>query len=269
MQVRHSAVAGRFYSKDPGRLLADLQSYLVSDEKKINALACMVPHAGYIYSGHVAGAVFSRINIPRHCIVIGPNHTGMGRPLSIMSQGQWETPLGHVPVAPDLAKALMKSFSPLTEDSEAHYAEHSIEVELPFLQVLQPDLAFVPITLGTQQFDLLEPLGHALARVIAAQNEPVLIVASSDMNHYENDQITRIKDAQAIEQVLKLNARALFDVVKRENISMCGLGPAVAMLAAVQQLEATSGELIRYATSGDVSGDHDMVVGYAGVVVRP
>lgn len=269
MQVRHSAVAGRFYSKDPGRLLADLQSYLASDEKKINALACMVPHAGYIYSGHVAGAVFSRINIPRHCIVIGPNHTGMGRPLSIMSQGQWETPLGHVPVAPDLAKALMKSFSPLTEDSEAHYAEHSIEVELPFLQVLQPDLAFVPITLGTQQFDLLEPLGHALARVIAAQNEPVLIVASSDMNHYENDQITRIKDAQAIEQVLKLNARALFDVVKRENISMCGLGPAVAMLAAVQQLEATSGELIRYATSGDVSGDHDMVVGYAGVVVRP
>jgi MEMO1 family protein len=269
MHARHPAVAGRFYPKDPGRLRADLQSYLSPDETKIDAVACMVPHAGYIYSGHVAGAVFSRIHIPRRCIVIGPNHTGMGRPLSIMSQGEWETPLGQIRVATDLAEALMKAFSPLTEDTEAHHAEHAIEVELPFLQVLQPDLAFVPIALGTQQFDLLEPLGQALAQVVAAQNEPVLIIASSDMNHYENGKITRMKDAKAIEQILKLDARALFDVVKKENISMCGLGPAVSMLVAAKRLAATSGELIRYATSGDVSGDHDMVVGYAGVVIAP
>jgi AmmeMemoRadiSam system protein B len=140
---------------------------------------------------------------------------------------------------------------------------------LPFLQVLQPDLTFVPIALGTQQFDLLEALGHALANVIAAQNEPVLIVASSDMNHYESDEITRTKDAKAIEQILKLDARGLFDVVKRENISMCGLGPAVTMLAAARRLGATSAELVKYATSGDISGDHEMVVGYAGVVVAP
>ena len=271
MYVRHPAVAGRFYPKDPGRLRADLRSYLSphekKDDKKIDALACMVPHAGYAYSGHVAGAVFGKINIPRHCFVIGPNHTGLGRPLSIMSEGEWETPLGTVPIATDLAKALMKAFSPLTEDTEAHHAEHAIEVELPFLQILQPDIAFVPVALGTQQFDLLEPLGYALADVIAAQSEPVLIVASSDMNHYENDAITRTKDARAIEQILRLDARGLFDVVKKENVSMCGLGPAVTMLAAAKRFEAVPSELIGYATSGDVSGDRDMVVGYAGVVV--
>ena len=251
------------------RLQADVQSYLSRDEPKINALACMVPHAGYIYSGHVAGAVFSQITIPRLCVVIGPNHTGLGRPLSIMSEGEWETPLGSVPVATDLARKLMKAFSPLTEDSEAHHAEHAIEVELPFLQTLQPDLSFVPVTLGTQQFDLLEALGHALANVILAQGEPILIVASSDMNHYENDDITRAKDTKAIEQILKLDARGLFDAVKKENISMCGLGPAVTMLAAAKRLGAASSELIQYATSGDVSGDREMVVGYAGIVIMP
>jgi AmmeMemoRadiSam system protein B len=269
MHARHPAVAGRFYPKDPNILRADVGSYLSSDEARIDALGCMVPHAGYVYSGHVAGAVFSKINIPRLCVVIGPNHTGLGRPLSIMSEGAWETPLGAVPIATDLAREMMKAFSPLTEDTEAHHAEHAIEVELPFLQVLQPDITFVPIALGTGQFELLEALGHALADVIAAQSEPVLIVASSDMNHYESDEITRTKDAKAIEQILKLDARGLFDVVKRENISMCGLGPAVTMLAAARRLGATSAELVKYATSGDISGDHEMVVGYAGVVVAP
>jgi hypothetical protein len=269
MLVRHPAVAGRFYPKDPHRLRADVQSYLSRDELKTHAVACMVPHAGYIYSGHVAGAVFSQITIPRLCIVIGPNHTGLGRPLSIMSEGEWETPLGSVPVATDLARKLMKAFSPLTEDSEAHHAEHAIEVELPFLQALQSELSFVPVTLGTQQFDLLEALGHALANVILSQDEPILIVASSDMNHYENDDITRTKDAKAIEQILKLDARGLFDVVKKENISMCGLGPAVTMLTAAKRLGATSSELIQYATSGEISGDREMVVGYAGIVIMP
>jgi len=269
MNARHPAVAGRFYPKDPDILRADVESYLSSDEARIDALGCMVPHAGYVYSAHVAGAVFSKINIPRLCAVIGPNHTGLGRPLSIMSEGAWETPLGDVPIATDLAREMMKAFSPLTEDTEAHHAEHAIEVELPFLQVLQPDITFVPIALGTGQFELLEALGHALAKVIAAQDEPILIVASSDMNHYESDEITRTKDAKAMEQVLKLDARGLFDAVKRENISMCGFGPAVVMLAAAKRLGATSAELVKYATSGDISGDHEMVVGYAGVIVAP
>jgi AmmeMemoRadiSam system protein B len=267
MGVRHPAVAGRFYPKDPGALMADVRSYLSPKETKVDALGCVVPHAGYIYSGRIAGAVFAKINIPRCCMVLCPNHTGLGRPLSIMSEGAWETPLGSVPIASDLANALKDSFSPLTENSEAHHAEHAIEVELPFLQILRPDLTFVPVALGTGQFDLLEAFGLALATVILAQSDPVLIVASSDMNHYENDEITRRKDASAIEQILALDPRGLFDVIKKENISMCGFGPTVTMLTAARRLGTPSAELVSYATSGDVSGDREMVVGYAGIVV--
>ena len=267
MGVRHPAVAGRFYPKDPGALMADVLSYLSPEETKVDALGCVVPHAGYVYSGRIAGDVFAKINIPRRCVILCPNHTGLGRPLAIMSEGTWETPLGSVPIASDLANALKDSFSPLTEDSEAHHAEHAIEVELPFLQTLRPEVTFVPVALGTGQFDLLEAFGVALSTVILAQAEPVLIVASSDMNHYENDEITRKKDARAIEQILALDPRGLFDVVRRENISMCGFGPTVTMLTAVKRLGTPSVELVSYATSGDVSGDREMVVGYAGLVV--
>jgi MEMO1 family protein len=269
MGIRHPAVAGRFYPKDPGGLLADVRSYLSPEETKVDALGCVVPHAGYIYSGRIAGAVFAKINIPRCCVILCPNHTGLGRPLAIMSEGAWETPLGAVPIASDLANALKDSFSPLTENAEAHHAEHAIEVELPFLQTLRPDLTFVPVALGTGQFDLLEAFGLALAKVILAEGEPALIVASSDMNHYENDEITRRKDASAIEQILALDSRGLFDVVKKQNISMCGFGPTVTMLTAAKRLGTPSAELVCYATSGDVSGDREMVVGYAGVVVTP
>jgi hypothetical protein len=267
MSIRHTAVAGRFYPKDPGALMADVRSYLSPAETKVDALGCVVPHAGYIYSGRIAGAVFAKINIPRCCVILCPNHTGLGRPLAIMSEGAWETPLGAVPIASDLANALKDSFSPLTENAEAHHAEHAIEVELPFLQTLRPDLTFVPVALGTGQFDLLEAFGLALAKVILAEGEPVLIVASSDMNHYENNEITRRKDASAIEQILALDPRGLFDVIKKENISMCGFGPTVTMLTAAKQLGTPSAELVCYATSGDVSGDREMVVGYAGVVL--
>jgi len=185
--------------------------------------------------------------------------------LSIMSEGSWDTPLGAVAIDSDLANALKREFSPLTEDAEAHYAEHAIEVILPFLQIRQPELVLIPITLGTRQFELLEALGAALARVIADRQEPILIIASSDMNHYENDEITRIKDAKAIKQILALDAQGLFAVAEKENITMCGLGPAVVMITAVKRLGGNAAELVRYATSADISGDQEMVVGYAGV----
>jgi len=185
-----------------------------------------------------------------------------------MSHGTWETPLGRVQIDTPLADALKKEFPLLNEDSEAHRGEHAIEVELPFLQVLRPDFTFVPIALGTSQFEILDKLGEAIADAIQSQAGKILIIASSDMNHYENDTVTRIKDHKAIEQILALDPRGLFDVVMREEISMCGFGPTVAMLTAAKRLGATSAELVKYATSGDVSGDREMVVGYAGVAVR-
>lgn len=268
LPIRHPAVAGRFYPRDRETLLDELETFLPTGGSPNHALGCVAPHAGYIYSGAVAGAVYAAIDVPRLCLVLCPNHTGKGRPLAIMSTGSWETPLGPVPIDAPLAASLKQQFPLLTEDSEAHRSEHAIEVQLPFLQRRTEQPSFVPIALGTGQFEVLEQLGNAVADVLRQQAEPVLMIASSDMNHYENDRITREKDHKAIDQILAMNARGLFDVVMRENISMCGLGPAVVMLTAAKQLGAESAELVKYATSGDVSGDREMVVGYAGVVVR-
>jgi len=269
--IRRPAVAGRFYPEDPEGLRDEACSLLSSadesSEPPIRAIGCIAPHAGYMYSGHVAGAVFRHIEVPELCVVLCPNHTGVGYALAIMSQGEWETPLGRVPIDATFATELKNRFAALEEDATAHRAEHAIEVALPFLQLRQPRLRFVPIAIGTRNFEVLEQLGEALALTIAHQKEPVLIVASSDMNHYESDAVTRIKDHQAIERILTLDPRGLHDVVTQQNISMCGLAPAVAMLTAARKLGAKSAELVKYATSGDVSGDRDRVVGYAGVIV--
>jgi len=265
--VRGPAVAGRFYPANPERLRADIESYLISD-KKTRAIAGMVPHAGYMYSGKVAGAIFSRLEIPDRCIVLGPNHTGRGHPLAIMKEGAWRTPLGELSIDSDLAENLMREFPALSEDSGAHRSEHSIEVEIPFLQVCRPDVKFVPIAIGTGQLALLEQLGQSLAEVLKKSKDPALIIASSDMNHYEDDATTRVKDRKAIDKILALDAPGLYETVMNESISMCGFGPAVAMLTAARRLGAHKAELIQYATSADVSGDPSLTVGYAGIIVR-
>lgn len=270
--IREPAVAGRFYPASAQRLRAEIESYIAMPEAtrpepEIRALGCVVPHAGYMYSGHVAGAVYRRLDLPEQVIILCPNHTGVGEPLAIMSRGAWRTPLGDALIAEDLAGELMQRMPLLSEDEEAHRSEHALEVQLPFLQVLDPNFHFVPIAIGTSNFEVLSALGVAIANLLAQQSARVLIVASSDMNHYESDAVTRVKDRRAIDQLLALDPRGLYDVVRNSRISMCGYGPAVIMLTATKKLGARQAELIRYATSGDVSGDKDMVVGYAGVAV--
>jgi MEMO1 family protein len=268
--IRFPAVAGRFYPNNPTRLRSDLDAFLSRspEEKKIRAIACLVPHAGYVYSGSVAGEVYSRLEIPRRVILIGPRHYPQGAPLAILSDGAWQTPLGMAPIDHLLAEKIVHAFPELREDALAHSKEHSLEVQLPFLQQLTPSFAFVPIVIGPAQYDTLERLGHALATVIAAGNESTLLVASSDMNHYESEAVTRVKDGKAIERILALDPRKLFDTVRDEKISMCGYAAAVAVLAAAKELGATRAELLRYATSGDVNGDAQEVVGYAGMVIE-
>jgi MEMO1 family protein len=280
--VRTPAVAGRFY---PGRaedLLREVREFtspskIPIETGRIDAIGCVAPHAGYIYCGGVAGAVYSRLKIPGRCVILCPNHTGKGRPLAIMANTTWQTPLGEVAADADMAARLLRRFPALQEDSAAHRAEHAIEVQLPFLQASRPELKIVPIAIGTSDFDVLRGLGETLADVIADHHEEdqkaerqakVLIIASSDMNHYESDTITRIKDHKAIERVLALDARGLWEVVLNEDISMCGFGPTVVMLTAAKLLGATSATLVKYATSGDVSGDYESVVGYAGIIVN-
>jgi AmmeMemoRadiSam system protein B len=277
-QVREPAVAGQFYPGKPAELRHEVEEFLSAGSakasaktgtptSKLHALGIIAPHAGYVYSGAVAGAVYARIEVPRRVIVLCPNHTGLGEALSITSTGSYRTPLGEIPLDDAMGAALKAGFPLLREDALAQQREHAVEVQLPFLQMAQPDLTFVPITVGTGQFEVLAALGLVLAKSIAACAEPVLIVASSDMNHYEGDDETRVKDALAIEQVLQLQPRGLYQTVRSQSISMCGVGPAVAMLTAVLKLGAHKAELIQYATSGDVSGDREHVVGYAGIAV--
>jgi AmmeMemoRadiSam system protein B len=268
--IRPPAVAGRFYPDDPSSLRTAVDSFLASkgEEKKIHARACLVPHAGYVYSGGVAAAVYRRIEIPRRVILLGPRHYPRGASLAILSDGAWQTPLGMAPVDHLLAEKIIRAFPQLHEDAVAHSTEHSLEVQLPFLQQLAPSFAFVPIVIGPAQWETLEGLGHALATVIADEREPVLLIASSDMNHYESDAITRVKDRKAIDPILALEPRTLFETVRDENISMCGYAAAVAALIAALDLGATRTELIRYATSGEVNGDMQEVVGYAGIVIE-
>jgi len=265
---RRPAVAGRFYPARPQELTRDLERFLEQATPPQPAIACVVPHAGIMYSGHVAGAVYARLAPSSSYVILCPNHTGAGRPLAIMSTGEWETPLGNVPIDSALAEALKRACPALEEDEEAHRFEHSLEVQLPFLQHLQKEFRFVPIAVGVGRYEPLAELGRALARVAGAAAARPLLVASSDLNHYEPDAVNRVKDRQAIDQILALDPRGLYDTVHRERISMCGFGPTVAVLTAARELGARQAELVRYATSGDITGDRSAVVGYAGIVIR-
>jgi len=266
--LRLPAVAGQFYPANPRELTHLIQKFtaLEPGTKKVRVRACMVPHAGYIYSGGVAGAVFSRIELPKKIIVVGVRHSPPGADLAILTEGAWRTPLGDALLDEPLARKLKETCPRLREDSVAHQREHSLEVEIPFLQVLDPGFTFVPVAVGTLRFSDLRELGLGLARVLEESQEEILIVTSSDMNHYEDDETTRIKDEKAIEKLKALDAQGLYDVCREERISMCGLGPAVATLTAMKAIGAERGELVCHATSGDVSGDRDAVVGYAGMI---
>jgi AmmeMemoRadiSam system protein B len=266
--IREPAVAGRFYPAEPALLIRQVRELVPPAAKKIRARGCMVPHAGYMFSGHVAGAVYGALELPSRYILLGPRHYPRGERFAILSEDSWRTPLGDAPIDEPLAEELKKACPLLREDALAHQVEHSLEVQLPFLQRLTSKFSFVPIVIGTDRFDALESLGHAVARVARAQKEEVLIIASSDMNHYESDAVTRAKDRKAIDAILRLDWRGLYDTVRRESISMCGYGPAVAMLVAASDLGATGAELVRYATSGDINNDRESVVGYAGIIVR-
>lgn len=265
---RAAAVAGQFYPGRPQELRDELDRHLQSPGKPQEALACVVPHAGYMYSGHVAGAVYGRLRVPPVVIILGPNHRGIGSPLAIQSAGEWETPLGSVPIDSTLADAMKEACPALEEDSLAHRMEHSLEVQVPFLLRLRPDVRIVPIALSVGSYEVLEQLGAALGSVTATAEPRPLLVASTDLNHYQSEAIGRVKDHKAIEAILALDPRRLYDTVRRERISMCGYEPTTVMLMAARILGAQAAELVRYATSGDITGDRSSVVGYAGILVH-
>ena len=268
--LRLPAVAGRFYPANPNELASSVRRMSTPRRdgvaEKSFVAGCLVPHAGYMYSGAVAGEVLGQIVLPKKILILGVRHFPRGESAAVLSSGAWRTPLGDAPIDTQLAMALRDACPLLREDSVAHSQEHSLEVQIPFLQVLAPGFSFVPVALGTVRFDDLVRVGEAVTRVLTAAKEQVLLLATSDLNHYEDDATTRMKDAKAVEKLLALDARGLFDICRAEEISMCGLGPAVATITALRGMGVKDGELVTYATSADISGDTSAVVGYAGIV---
>jgi AmmeMemoRadiSam system protein B len=280
--LRHPAVAGQFYKGSPDALRKQVREFIVSGAEKIKALGIVSPHAGLVYSGPVAGAVYSRLELPDTFVLIGPNHTGLGAPVSLMARGQWETPLGLVEIDEALAAAILSKSTLIHEDSLAHLREHSLEVQLPFIQHFKTEFKIVPIQMLDTRLETCKEVGRAIGDAIAdfrsriaEQNsefqtsnyEQPLIVASSDMSHYERAGVAKEKDFKAIQRILGLDPEGLYRVVRDYGITMCGFGPAVAMLIACKLLGASKAELIKYTNSGEVSGDYEQVVGYAGIMV--
>ncbi len=265
--IRQPVVAGRFYSDNPRRLRSDLESFLSEAKPREKVLGIIAPHAGYIYSGIVAGAVYSRVEIPDTVIILGPNHTGVGSMAALYPDGEWITPLGRAQINSSLAGLVKAKCSLVKEDASAHRNEHSLEVHLPFLQYLNPNVTIVPLCLGFSDFATCRSLGTGLAQSIKEYGSRVLIVASSDMTHYESAVSASRKDEMALNEVMKLNPEGLLTVCRREAVSMCGVIPAVVMLVAALELGATQATLVKYATSGDVTGDLEQVVAYAALSV--
>lgn len=265
--MRQPAVAGQFYASDKSHLISEVSSLIDERKPKKKAFGLLAPHAGYVYSGAVAGAVFGSVEIPDTVIILGPNHHGLGGTASLYPSGEWLTPLGSVQVDSRLSELILSSSRMLSSDSSAHRFEHSIEVQIPFLQYLRAEVKIVPICLSFMDYESCRALGTELAHGIKAFGKDVLIVASTDMSHYEPDAIARKKDNMALKEVLELNPEGLYTVVTGMGISMCGVIPATVMLVAALALGASKCDLVRYATSGDVSGDRRQVVGYAGVMV--
>jgi len=267
---RIPVVANVFYPGEKGRLKEQLHSFIrpIPDPKRV--LAAVSPHAGYMYSGGVAGAVFSQIHVPEAVVILGPNHRGLGAPVALTASGVWDMPLGTVPINEVLAQCILKistSAVKIEDDSHAHSMEHSIEVQIPFLQFVQPEVSIVPICLSHMPFDTCQEIGEALVQGIEGYGKEVLLVASTDMTHYESREAVQAKDRLAMDRILALDPKGLYETVARHGISMCGVIPTTIMLEACKAMGADKAELIQYATSGDMTGEYTQVVGYAGFIV--
>jgi AmmeMemoRadiSam system protein B len=261
--LRSPAVAGQFYPGNEASLVKTLNDLIpdIQPEEKKEALAVISPHAGYIYSGGVAGETIGRVKVPENVIILGPNHTGYGATVALMDQGAWDMPMGEVPVNEELAAEIVENSSQVQVDEVAHRFEHSLEVQVPFLQHMQKNLTIAPLVVSHVSYQTCVSVGNGLAEAIKKYGKPVLIVASTDMTHYESRESASSKDSMALERI------RLYNTVVGNRISMCGIMPTTVTLIAALALGAKKAELIRYTDSGEASGDTSKVVGYAGLVI--
>jgi len=269
--LRQPAVAGLFYSSSAEALEDEVARCLDHSVPPRPAIAAVSPHAGLMYSGPVAGSVYGRIALPETVILVGPNHTGIGPAVSVYSEGAWQMPGGAVSIDRELAQQILARCPHAVADMSAHQQEHCLEVQLPFLQAVNPHIRIVPIVLGFRDRAMCHAVGESLAAIVSATDGAVggrpLLIASTDMNHYESDAVTREKDRHAITAIARLDPEGLEAAVTDHQISMCGIAPTLAVLHAARRLGATGATLVSYATSADRGGDRDRVVGYAGFTI--
>jgi AmmeMemoRadiSam system protein B len=265
---RTPAVAGKFYPENSVELEKKIAGHLGDLSKnKRKAIGVVSPHAGLIYSGDVAGAVYSRIEIPETVILLGPNHTGQGDTISVMTKGLWSMPMGDIAIDEELATLLCKETPIAKPNFSAHQFEHSLETQLPFLQYLKKSFRIVPICLKKVDFSICKKLSEGIVKALEQTEKSVLIIASSDMTHFESHKVAKEKDIKAIAKIENRDALGLYETVQQEQISMCGVNPVTVMLLCCEKRGAQKAELIEYKTSGEVNGDKNRVVGYAGVIV--
>ncbi|MBU1221294.1 AmmeMemoRadiSam system protein B [Myxococcota bacterium] len=268
--VRMPAVSGYFYPSIAGVLESEIQKYTESVEKvKNHAIGAVVPHAGYVYSGATAGAFFGSLTSKYDTVVIiGPNHTGYGHPLSIDASDAWKSPLGNINIDKNFRSSLLKQLGSLGKiDSQAHSMEHSIEVQIPFIQSVLKGVEIVPVCIGIDSYDLSVALGEAIYLASKESGRKILVIASSDMTHFLEDDEARTLDNFAIERILALDSRGLYETVKEKKISMCGYMPACSLLEYIQRVGTSETVLLDYSTSADSSGDKSSVVGYAAIAM--
>jgi MEMO1 family protein len=265
--ARQPAVADRFYPGSAAALSREVKNLIGTEPAhKQKALAVVCPHAGYIYSGWVAAETLRQVIIPETVIILGPNHHGRGADVAL-STSTWQMPMGEVPIDLDLAERLLSEAPIIREDEVAHRLEHSLEVQVPFLQQMQKNLSIVPLVIAHISYPMCEQVATILAECLKKSDKDVLIVASSDMTHYESRQVATKKDALALDRLLALDPAGLYQTVVNQRITMCGFIPATIALLASMQCGAQTAKLVRYTDSGEVSGDTDQVVGYAGVII--
>ena len=266
--IRNPTVAGSFYPASAAELKAMVAKYVDKNAPKEEVVGLLMPHAGYQYSGAVAGATVSRIVFKDTFIIMGPTHSGLGKPFSVMPEGTWKTPLGNVEVDSELARKIIALSEYAEEDYLAHEDEHAVEVQLPFLQYIKPDVRIVPIILAGASLEIYREIGHAIARAIKELNREVVILASGDMTHREPQASAREKDMKAVEAMLALDEEELTRRYNNLHITMCAHGPVATLIAAAKELGVTGAELVKYQNSGDATGDYNEVVGYAGVIFK-
>ena len=269
---RKAAVAGSFYPGSEIPLRAMIRECLF-ETRKDRVIAALCPHAGYVYSGPVAGAVYSRIEVPGTVVLLGPPHRYPVMNAAVFAEGTWQTPLGEISIDAEFAAALLENSTLIEKDEAPHAPEHSLEVQVPFLQYANPEASIVPVLIGTSRYEALRTIGLDIARGIRESGKEVLIIASSDMSHTESSNPAKQReiselDKQALSEFVALDDKAFHDIITRKHITMCGFAPATAAIIAAKELGATSGELVDYRTSYDVSGNYSYVVGYAGAILK-